>query len=192
MRTLFAFLGLLLPCFSLHADRVVIVSVPDQRLALVENGTCIARFPVSTSRFGLGDRPGSYATPLGAMSVAGKIGAGSRLGTVFKGGRPTGEVLRPNAPGRDPIVTRILQLRGLEKRNSAAYSRGIYIHGTTVESRVGRPDSYGCIRMRSRDVIALFDAVRVGTRVEVLNVPLEQGLWVARSHANPRLAGSGF
>jgi hypothetical protein len=185
-------MALLMPFFCAHAERVVVVSVPDQRLALVENGTCIAKYPISTSRFGLGDRPRSYATPLGALSVAGKIGAGSRPGTVFKGGRPTGEVLRPNAPGRDPIVTRILQLRGLERRNAAAYARGIYIHGTTVESRVGRPDSYGCIRMRSRDVIALFDAVRVGTRVEVLNVPLEQGLWAIRSHSHPKLAGTGF
>src|SRR4051794_26612883 len=89
------------------ANPYIVISVPDQRLALVENGLTLAQFPVSTSKFGLGDRSRSYATPLGVMEVAEKIGDNAPLGTVFKGRRPTGEVLRPNAPGRDPIVTRI-------------------------------------------------------------------------------------
>ena len=93
---------------------------------------------------------------------------------VFKGKRPTGEVLQPNAPGRDPIVTRILHLRGLESQNARAYDRGIYIHGTAEERLIGRPASYGCIRMRSRDVVKLYDAVSVGTKIEVLNESLHQ------------------
>jgi lipoprotein-anchoring transpeptidase ErfK/SrfK len=73
----------------------------------------------------------------------------------------------PNAPGRDPIVTRILRLRGLDQQNSRALSRGIFIHGTPDERNIGRPASYGCIRMKSRDVVELFDHVRTGTRVEI-------------------------
>ncbi len=157
------------------ADRSIVISVPEQRLSVLENGFPIAQFPVSTSRFGLGDRPRSYATPLGALAVADKIGAGAPAGAVFKGCRPTGEVLRPNAPGRDPIVTRILRLRGLESGNAQAYGRGIYIHGTPVERNIGRPASYGCIRMRSRDIVRVFDSVPVGTKVEIVNGSSSRG-----------------
>ena len=154
------------------AECTLIISVAEQKLAIVENGLPIAEFPVSTSKFGVGDRPRSFATPLGTLAVADKVGAGARLGTVFKGRRPTGEVLRPNTPGRDPIVTRILRLRGLEAANARAYARGIYIHGTPDERRIGKPASYGCIRMRSRDIMRLFDAVRVGARVEIISTSL--------------------
>jgi lipoprotein-anchoring transpeptidase ErfK/SrfK len=150
----------------------IVVSVPDQTLALVDHGVVAARFPVSTSKFGLGDNPGSYSTPLGSLEIASKIGADAPLGAVFKSRVRTGEILAPNARGRDPIVTRILWLRGLEKRNARAYGRGIYIHCTPVERLIGRPASYGCIRMRSRDVARLFGAVNVGTRISVLNARL--------------------
>ena len=157
---------------TLHAlagenGRTAVVSIPDQRVAIVENGYTVAKFPVSTSRFGVGDRSGSYATPLGYLEVAGKIGTGAPIGAVFKNRRWTGEILSPNAPGRDPIVTRILWLRGLESCNSNAFGRNIYIHGTPVERLIGRPASYGCIRMRSRDVVQLFNMLPVGSRVEI-------------------------
>ena len=154
----------------------IVVSVPDQRLALVDNGVTLAQFPVSTSKFGLGDRNNSYATPLGSMEIAAKIGEAAPLGAVFKSRMRTGEILAPNSPGRDPIVTRILWLRGLEARNAQAYDRGIYIHGTPVERLIGRPASYGCIRMRSRDVVRLFDATPVGTKIDVVNAPLRRAI----------------
>jgi hypothetical protein len=154
----------------------LVVSVPDQTLALIENGIAIAQFPVSTSRFGVGDRAGSYATPLGWLEVASKIGENAPLGAVFKSRHWTGEILRPNARGRDPIVTRILWLRGLEKRNARAYERGIYIHGTPVEHLLGRPASYGCIRMRSRDIAGLFAAVNIGTKIAVINSHLSDAI----------------
>jgi lipoprotein-anchoring transpeptidase ErfK/SrfK len=159
-----------------QADTSVVVSVRDQQLVVVKDGSCAAAFPVSTSKFGVGDRPRSYSTPLGAMQIAAKIGGGAPMGAVFKHRRRTGEILRPNAPGRDPIVTRILWLRGLESKNARAYERGIYIHGTAEERTIGRPASYGCIRMRSKDVVRVFDSVPVGTRVEVINASLKSGL----------------
>lgn len=158
----------------------IVVSVPDQTLALVDRGVVTARFPVSTSKFGLGDNPNSYATPLGTMEIASKIGGNAPMGAVFKSRKLTGEILPPNARGRDPIVTRILWLRGLEKSNARAYSRNIYIHGTPVEKFVGRPVSYGCIRMRSRDVARLFGAVNVRTRVAVLNTRLNRAVAQAK------------
>jgi lipoprotein-anchoring transpeptidase ErfK/SrfK len=150
-----------------ESDRCLVVSVRDQKIAVVENGWTLATFPVSTSRYGVGDNFNSYATPLGRMEVAGKIGDGAPLGAVFRHRQWTGEVLRPNAAGRDPIVTRILWLRGLEYGNANAFNRNIYIHGTPVESLIGRPASYGCIRMRSRDVVELFDMTPLGSTVQV-------------------------
>ncbi len=145
----------------------IIVSVKEQKLLLLTDGKPEAIYPVSTSKFGIGDRLGSYATPLGKLFVKMKIGMGRPLGTVFKSRVPTGEVLKPNAPGRDPIVTRILWLEGAESGNRNAFNRGIYIHGTPQEKLIGRPASFGCIRMRSSDVIALCDKVATGAVVRI-------------------------
>ncbi len=158
------------------AAPAVVVSVPDQKLAVIDRGVTVAQFPVSTSKFGLGDQPGSYATPLGVLEIAAKIGANAPIGAVFKQRHMTGEILPPNAPGRDPIVTRILWLRGLEKQNAQAFQRNIYIHGTPVENLIGRPASYGCIRMRSRDIANLFASIGVGTKIAVLNQHLRAAI----------------
>jgi lipoprotein-anchoring transpeptidase ErfK/SrfK len=155
------------------AETRLLVSVVDQKMVLLKDGTEISRFPVSTSKFGLGDRWGSFATPTGTMQVAQKIGENAQEGAVFKERRLTGEVLPPNAPGRDPIVTRILWLRGLEPQNANCFKRCIYIHGTPEERRLGAPVSWGCIRMRSQDVVRVFESVTVGTKVEVLQKPLK-------------------
>lgn len=162
-----------------RASTAIVVSVPDQKLVVMHDGLRVKMFSVSTSKFGLGDRPRSFATPLGTLQVAAKIGWGAAVGAVFRGLHPTGEILRPNAPGRDPIVTRILQLRGLDSCNARAFGRGIYIHGTAEESKIGRPASYGCIRMRSRDVIALYDTVAVGTRVVITDAPAARPLFAS-------------
>ncbi len=146
----------------------VVVSVKEQKLAVYQDGKLRHKYPVSTSKFGEGDEPGSYRTPLGTMKVAQKIGDNAPKGAVFKSRRRTGEILRPNAPGRDPIVSRILWLAGTESHNKNAYRRYIYIHGTAEESKVGQAASYGCIRMKSRDVIRLYRKVGEGTEVEVV------------------------
>ena len=78
----------------------------------------------------------------------------------------------PTPPGRDPIVTRILWLSGKERHNRNTFGRYIYIHGTPEERKIGRPASYGCIRMKSRDVIDLYRKVGVGAEVEVTTKPL--------------------
>jgi lipoprotein-anchoring transpeptidase ErfK/SrfK len=150
----------------------IVVSVRDQKLALLQKNTLVATFPISTSKFGLSDRPGSYGTPLGELEIADKIGDGAPAGTVFKDRRRTGEVVGVNAPGRDPIVTRIIWLRGREGRNANAFRRDIYIHGTPEERNIGRPASYGCIRMRSVDIINLYSQVGPGAQVSVIQSPL--------------------
>jgi len=157
------------------------VSVLEQKMAVYHHGKMIKTFPVSTSKFGLGDEKGSYKTPVGKLLVAEKIGDGKPLGAVFKSRQWTGEVIKPNSPGRDPIVSRILWLHGLEPRNKNAYSRCIYIHGTAAENEVGTESSYGCVRMKSRDVIELFERVGWGASVEIVNRKLWSGI------ANPDL-----
>lgn len=150
----------------------MIVSVRDQQMLLVRDGQPLRKYPVSTSKFGLGSQSGSKRTPLGRLEVAQKIGGGAPSGAVFKSRRRTGEVLRPDAPGRDPIVSRILWLSGKDRQNSNTFRRLIYIHGTPEERKIGTPASYGCIRMRSRDVIDLYKRVGEGAEVRVIRGPL--------------------
>lgn len=145
----------------------IFVSVPDQELVLLDRGKLIARYPISTSKFGLGDGAGTYRTPLGTLFVSGRFGDLLRSGAVIKSRVATGEVVDPNAPGRDAIVSRVIWLRGKENQNRAAHDRCIYIHGTPEERTIGRPASYGCIRMRSKDVIRLYDFAHVGMHVTV-------------------------
>ena len=147
----------------LSAD--MIVSVPDQVLALVDRGKLIARYSISTSKFGTGDSAASFRTPLGTLFVSAKIGDRLPPGTVIKNRIPTGEIVAVDSPGRDPIVSRVIWLRGMEAQNRAARDRCIYIHGTPEERRIGRPASFGCIRMRSRDIIDLYDRVHIGTHI---------------------------
>jgi len=149
----------------------VLISTVDQKMVVLRDGQRIAEYPVSTSKFGLSDRPGSNGTPLGTLRIKKKIGGNVPSGGVFKSRRFTGEVLAIDAPGRDPIVTRILWLDGLEPQNRNAYHRYIYIHGTPEERNIGLPASYGCIRMRSRDVIALYDTLGPGAKVIIEKRP---------------------
>ena len=150
----------------------IVISAHDQKLALLEKDKLMAIYPVSTSKYGLGDGRGTYRTPLGEMEVAQKLGDNAPPGTVFKDRRRTGEIVGVNAPGRDPIVTRILWLRGREPQNANAFARDIYIHGTPEERNIGKPVSYGCVRMRSVDVIQLYDIVGRGAEVSIVDVPL--------------------
>jgi hypothetical protein len=163
-------------CLLLVALLLGSCTAPDTRHQIVvstrERGTVVAIYPVSTSKFGLGDWRGSRFTPVGKLEIAKKIGDNAPPGAVFKDRLRTGEVVAADSPGRDPIVTRILWLRGLEAQNANAFSRDIYIHGTPEERRIGTPASYGCIRMRSSDIIQLYNIVGSGAAVTIVNAPL--------------------
>ena len=159
-------------CAAPDTQHQIVISTREQKLALLDRGNVIAIYPVSTSKFGLGDWPGSRYTPLGRLEIAKKIGDNAPLGAVFKDRLRTGEVVLANSPGRDPIVTRILWLRGLEAQNARAFSRNIYIHGTPEEWRIGSAASYGCVRMRSSDIVQLYNIVGIGAAVTIVNAPL--------------------
>src|SRR6266436_2038441 len=152
----------------LDTSSQLVISVRDQKLILVQNGAKVTTYPVSTSMFGLGDSWGRMTTPIGYLAVEKKIGDNAPPGAVFHNRRLTGEILQPDAPGRDPVVTRIIWLRGLEAQNAHAFQRGIYIHGTPQEKTIGRPASYGCIRMKSSDVTELYNRVPLGAVVQII------------------------
>ena len=159
-------------CAAPDTRHHIIVSTSEQKLALLDRGNLMGVYPVSTSKFGLGDWPGSSFTPLGELEIAKKIGDYAPPGAVFKDQHRTGEIVAPDSPGRDPIVTRILWLHGRDPQNAHAYTRMIYIHGTPEERNIGFPASYGCIRMRSSDIINLYDIVGRGAQVTIINEPL--------------------
>jgi hypothetical protein len=159
-------------CAAPDTRHQIVISAREQKLALLDRGNLMAIYPVSTSKFGLGDWPGSSFTPLGELEVAKKIGDHAPVGAVFKDRRRTGEIVAIDSPGRDPIVTRILWLRGRELHNANAYARTIYIHGTPEERNIGLPASYGCIRMRSSDIINLYEIVGRGAQVTIVDAPL--------------------
>jgi L,D-transpeptidase catalytic domain len=162
----------------------LVVSVPDQKLAVLLDGKAARLYRVSTSRYGEGDGYYSWQTPLGHLQVAHMFGLGAPAGAVFRRRQPTGEILAPDAPGRDPIVSRIIWLRGMEYGNKRAYERCIYIHGTPQETFLGRKASYGCIRMRSQDVIEMFAWIQVGTAVSIVEKPVHEAIQdVARETA---------
>ncbi len=146
-------------------DNGVAITLRDQKLTYIKDGKKVREYPISSSKYGISGKNNSYHTPYGLHTVRSKVGEGHPIGAVFKGGRPTGEVVPVNAKGRDPIVTRVIFLDGHESDNSNSKNRRIYIHGTPEERKIGSPASYGCIRMRSRDIIDLYRIVRPGTPV---------------------------
>ncbi|MCB0791077.1 MAG: L,D-transpeptidase [Flavobacteriales bacterium] len=163
------------PDQDLEGD-ILYVSVARQRLFHVRHGRMISEHLISTAAAGLGSEQDSYRTPEGLHRVAEKIGGDVPIGGVLKDREFTGEVADLKHPDatRDVITSRILWLEGLEPGSNQggsvdSHDRYIYIHGTGDEGSLGRPSSMGCIRMRNRDVIALFDVVDIGTLVVVLN-----------------------
>jgi len=152
------------------------IDVPSQTLTLLDDGREVKRYAVSTAKNGVGEKNGSYCTPRGEHVVRAKIGAGQAENTVFVRRRPTGELWTPELyaryPGRDWILTRILWLSGCEPGKNRlgevdTMRRYIYIHGSPDIVEMGKPGSIGCIRMRNRDIVELFDLVPPYTPVTV-------------------------
>ena len=154
------------------------ISITEQTLTLFDNFDGVkAQYPISTAANGVGCEKDSGCTPLGAHIIRAKIGAGAAPNTVFVGRRPTGEICTPELmaqyPNRDGILTRILWLSGADigknrLGNVDTMQRYIYIHGTPDSTNMSVIGSHGCIRMRNADMIALFDLVKAGTPVLIL------------------------
>lgn len=153
--------------------RRLIVSIVSQQMALLENGKIVQVFDVSTSKNPPSCEADSYGTPTGLHVLADRIGADAPVGMVFKGRVPTGQLygeVEAEEAARNLITSRILRLCGLEPGKNCgegydSYERYIYIHGSNHEDRIGQPFSGGCVEMRNREVIALFDEVAEGDLV---------------------------
>lgn len=139
----------------------------------------ITSYPVSTSKYGLGNIINSKKTPLGLHKIQNKIGKGIPARGIIKGGVYTGEKADlehyPVPVEGDFVTTRLLWLTGLEQGinlggNVDSYTRRIYIHGTPEEGLIGKPSSHGCIRMTNHEIIELFKLVEKGLHVIILNV----------------------
>ena len=153
----------------------LLVSPADQKLFHISNQQILKNYPVSTSRFGLGNLMDSFKTPIGFHCIEEKIGSGMPINTVFKGRKPiknnmtlqdlyNDKKLSSNhfENHEDVITSRILRLKGLEHNINLggkvdSYNRYIYIHGTAHENRIGQKASHGCVRMNNQDILELFD-----------------------------------
>jgi UDP-N-acetylmuramate--alanine ligase len=154
--------------------RLVLVDVALQRLSLIERSRVATSFPVSTASAGVGGEDGSGRTPAGWHRIHSRIGAGAPFGAVFVSREPTGEIWRGEPREEDLILTRVLRLDGLEESvnhgpGCDSLARYIYIHGSNHEEDLGRPASHGCVRMASADVVELFDRVREGDPVLIMD-----------------------
>lgn len=122
------------------ATRVVLVSLADRQLAVLEDGNVIARYPIAV---GASDSP----TPTGEFRIVSRVSHPTYYhpGTVIPAGKD------------NPLGTRWLGLS----------QKGYGIHGTNAPRSIGTAASHGCIRMRNRDVEQLFTMLHVGDAVEI-------------------------
>ena len=154
--------------------QLIIILAKQQLMHCYENDELNKIYPISTGKNGLGEEMGSECTPRGWHCIHSIIGLDNVINSVFVARQWTGELysseLASKYPGRDWILTRILQLDGMEPgRNKGgqvdSLNRYIYIHGSPDTTLLGVPGSRGCIRMKNTDLIELADWVCVGTYV---------------------------
>lgn len=164
-------------------DRALVVRIGTQTLQFFRKGQLVRSHVVSTSRRPPSNVRDSLGTPRGLHAIAERIGGEQPAGMVFKGRVPTGRHFREYdaeaaAPG-NLITSRILWLRGLEPGVNAGvnadgdavdtFDRYVYIHGTNHEDKLGTPQSAGCVLMANLDIIALYEEVRVGDMVLIVD-----------------------
>lgn len=155
----------------------IIILAAEQTLQCYEEGALFRTYAVSTAKNGLGEQAGSECTPRGLHRIHRIIGLENAINSVFVARKWTGEYYSPELaekfPERDWILTRILQLDGLEPGLNLggevdSLQRFIYIHGTPESMPIGVPGSHGCVRMRNEDIIELSKWVKVDARVFII------------------------
>lgn len=159
------------------ADRLLYVRIGTATLQFYQDGVLVRSYVISTSRRPPSNVKNSRGTPRGLHEIAERIGAGQPPGMVFKARLPTGQHFSECAASEQAenlVTTRILWLRGLEPGVNRSgevdsYERYIYIHGTNAEHRIGEPLSAGCVLMRNLDIIELYEDVRRGDHVLIVD-----------------------
>ncbi len=156
--------------------KIILISATEQTLKAYEQDQLQYTYSISTGKNGLGEKINSECTPRGWHKIYSIIGLENQINSVFVARQWTGEIyteeLAQNNPGRDWILTRILQLEGLEAgRNQGgdvdSLQRYIYIHGTPDSTRLGEPGSRGCIRVRNNEMIVLAQWATTDTLVYI-------------------------
>lgn len=163
------------PIQSAANEFIITIDTSKQKLFVFEGREIIRIYPVSTSRYGVGNEKNSNKTPLGTHSIVAKIGKDAKIGTIFEHRKNTGRIAEIYTDTthikEELITTRILWLKGivpgLNGGDVDSYTRGIYIHGTPEEGLIGTPASKGCIRMKNQDIFELFDLVPEDTLVGI-------------------------
>jgi lipoprotein-anchoring transpeptidase ErfK/SrfK len=120
--------------------RQIVISIPDRQLALLEDGAVIKVYPIAVGK-------PSTPSPAGDFKV------------INRATNPTyrhkGQVVLPGKS--NPVGTRWMGLS----------LKGYGIHGTNMQSSIGKAASHGCFRMKKKDVEELFTLVRVGDAVSI-------------------------
>jgi hypothetical protein len=127
--------------------RMIVVSLQDRRLALVENGVVKAVYPVAVGKT-------STPSPTGTFTIVNHV-----INPTYY---HHGEVI-PAGP-ENPVGNRWMGLS----------ISGYGIHGTNVQRSIGKAVSHGCIRVGRRDLEKLFAQVRAGDTVEIIGTRDEQ------------------
>lgn len=148
----------------------IYIDTNSQELLFVRKSVVSETYPVSTSKYGLGNREDSFKTPEGIHRITDKIGSGAPLFRIFESREDTGINWSREMNEGNIVLTRILRLEGIEPgknrgRGIDSYERYIYIHGTNREDMIGKPMSHGCVCMKNNDIVKLFDMVEEGTLV---------------------------
>lgn len=158
----------------MQKEIIIDIDINKQQLTLLQGEDVVACYAVSTAKNGVGQLNGSECTPSGWHAIRAKIGQNAKENTVFVARRDTGEIfseeLRQQHTERDWILTRILWLSGLERGKNRGgevdtMRRYIYIHGCPDSDSFSTPSSHGCVKMRNKDIIDLYNNVDTGTRV---------------------------
>ena len=160
-----------------EVEEMLFISIKKQTLYHIKEKKIISSYLISTSEYGNGNKSGSNKTPIGLHLIKKKIGDKTPINGRMIGRKFTGQIatiyLDKTKSKTDDITSRILWLSGLEEGKNKgegidSFSRYIYIHGTSEEGRLGTPASHGCIRMKNKEVIELYEKIKIGTLVLIL------------------------
>lgn len=153
--------------FDEEIKKIILINGESQKLYFIEYMRYLKKiYSISTSRYGFGNKPGSMKTPKGIHRIIKKYGDNAPTKTIFESKNNTGIIYQEGDKGIF-MTSRLIQIEGCEKQNQFTRSRGIYIHGISDESEIGTPASHGCIRMKNKDIIELYDLVDIGTYVYI-------------------------
>jgi len=158
-------------------DELLYVNILEQKMYLIKQNEIVNTFIISSSENGTGSKSGSNKTPIGLHKIKEKIGHETPIYGRMIGRKFYGEIAKiyydKTRSKTDDITSRILWLEGIEDGLNKgfsidSYKRYIYIHGTSEEGLLGIPSSHGCIRMGNKEVIELYDIIKIGTLVLIL------------------------